>query len=67
MKKVMRIFAAILFISLITTSCGGKSKSSENSVAKETHTCATCGASFDGACTTDVFGKCVCSEGCSGR
>ncbi len=67
MKKVMTFLGVILLTSFILTSCGGNSKKSRNSGAKETHTCATCGASFDWSCTTDVFGKCVCSEGCSGR
>ena len=67
MKKAIIIFGAIIFTSFILTSCGGKSEGSRKSTAKETHTCATCGATFDGPCTTDVFGKCVCSEGCSGR
>jgi hypothetical protein len=64
MKKVMTIFGAILFTSLILTNCGG---SSNSSTSRETHQCATCGAAFDWSCTTDVFGECVCSEGCSGR
>ena len=67
MKKIIMVFIGLLFAATIFSSCGGKSKSSGNSNVKETHTCATCGASFDWSCTTDVFGKCVCSEGCSGR
>ena len=54
-------------MSFLLTNCGNNSKKLGNTMVKETHTCATCGASFDWACTTDVFGKCVCSEGCSGR
>ena len=67
MKKGMIIFGAILFVVTILSSCGGKSNSSGNNSGSETNTCASCGASFDWACTTDVFGECVCSEGCSGR
>tara|TARA_B110000285_G_C15015957_1_gene559070 strand:+ start:840 stop:1034 length:195 start_codon:yes stop_codon:yes gene_type:complete len=64
MKKVKTVFGAILFASLILTSCGGTSNSGS---IEETHQCATCGSTFDWSCTTDVFGECVCSEGCSGR
>ncbi len=31
------------------------------------HVCSSCGNGFNWACTTDVFGKCVCGESCSGR
>jgi hypothetical protein len=49
MKKVMRIFATILFLSLITTSCGNKSKSSENgSQSTYSHTCSHCSEGFNG-------------------
>ncbi len=64
MKIIIKILVVILFASTILTSCSSGSK---NSRAQETNTCASCGASFDWACTTDVFGECVCSEGCSGR
>lgn len=67
MKKSTLILGAIIYVSLIFTGCSEYSQSSGNKTAKESHTCATCGASFDWPCTTDVFGKCVCSEGCSGR
>ena len=67
MKKFITVFGAILFTATILSSCGGKSEGSGNNDAIETHTCASCGASFDWSCTTDVFGECVCSEGCSGR
>jgi hypothetical protein len=67
MKKVMTICGALMIALTLLTGCSGISKESGNSSAKETHTCATCGFTFDWACTTDVFGECVCSEGCSGR
>jgi hypothetical protein len=67
----MKFFGVVLCASFILTSCGGNSKKTEynsaKEIQKEIHTCATCGASFDWACTTDVFGKCVCGQGCSGR
>ena len=67
MKKLMTVVLAIIIASTMLTSCGGDSNSTGSDPVKVTHTCATCGASFDWDCTTDVFGKCVCSEGCSGR
>ena len=67
MKKIITVFIGLLFAATIFSSCGGKAESSGDSNVEETNTCATCGASFDWSCTTDVFGKCVCSEGCSGR
>jgi hypothetical protein len=57
----------IAFTLLTIVGCGGGSSDTESVESGQTNTCATCGASFDWSCTTDVFGGCVCSEECSGR
>lgn len=80
MKKLITIFGAIIFTSLIIAGCGSNSSSSNGSQDSYQHTCSHCSKGYDGNgyikdsggnvilvsdSEVDSYYNCYCSEICA--